>query len=294
MDWQQLKSFYTIVKLGSMTRAADAMFRTQSALSQQISKLEAELHCTLFKRIGKSFMHLTDEGEKLYQYAEEAFLRERELFDQLDTLSTVSSGSLYLAAPYAVLEFLLGDVLRDFSQEHPQIALHIFHETPQVCIEQLMNGSVDLAFIHDSTIPKSLERYPWKKGRYMFVIPKEHPLAQKKKPTLRDILQYPLNVPSQNSKFSARERLDKICYEMNYKYKIALETSNVLLNINYAIRNIGISFVLCYDPIIAQFSDRALFIGMPDIFPDEMISIIIKKQALFSSKNLLLQFLLNY
>ena len=292
MDWQPLKSFYTIVKLGNMTRAADALFRTQSALSQQISKLETELHCTLFKRIGKSFVHLTEEGEALYRFAEETFLRERELFDQLDTLSNVSSGALYLAAPYAVLEFLLGDILRDFSQKYPQIALHIFHETPQMCIERLMSGGADFVFIHDSTIPKSLERYPWKKGRYMFVIPKEHPLAKKDAPTLQEILQYPLNVPSRNSKFSARERLDKICYDMKWKYRIALETSNVLLNISYSIRTIGISFVLCYDPIITQFSDRVLFIGMPDIFPDETISIVMKRQSLCSYRSLFLQFVL--
>lgn len=296
MDWQQLKSFYTIVKLGSMTRAADAMFRTQSALSQQIGKLEAELRCTLFKRIGKSFVHLTDEGEALYAFADEVFLREREFLDQVDTLSNLSSGSLYLAAPYAVLEFLLGDVLHDFSQKFPQISLHIFHETPQGCIERLLNGEVDFAFVHDSTIPARLERYPWKKGRYMFVVSKEHPLAEaarEGKPGLKEILQYPLNVPSRHSKFSARERLDKICYDMKLKYRIALETSNVLLNVSYAVRNIGISFALCYDPIIEQFSDRVFFIAMPDIFPDETISIVMKKRSLCTHTSLFLQFVLD-
>ena len=38
MDWQQLQAFHSLVQLGSMTRAAEAQFRTQSALSQQISR----------------------------------------------------------------------------------------------------------------------------------------------------------------------------------------------------------------------------------------------------------------
>ena len=53
MEWQQIIGFYHVTKLGSFTKAAEATFRTQSAISQQIKNLEEELGCQLLERIGK-------------------------------------------------------------------------------------------------------------------------------------------------------------------------------------------------------------------------------------------------
>ena len=53
MEWQQILGFYHVAKLKSFTRAAEATYRTQSALTQQIKSLEAELDCQLFERVGK-------------------------------------------------------------------------------------------------------------------------------------------------------------------------------------------------------------------------------------------------
>ncbi|MEG2173666.1 MAG: LysR family transcriptional regulator [Desulfovibrionaceae bacterium] len=283
MDWQQLKNFYLIVRLGSMTRAAEASFRTQSALSQQINKLEQDLHCTLFKRIGKTALLLTKEGEEVLQFAEDIFLRERYLYEQLDKLSSTAGGTVHIAAPYAVLEFLLVDLLGEYAQQFPEISLHILHQQPQTAIDQLAGGEIDFAFLHNSTIPHTFEKYPWKKGHYMFVVPHGHPVLLKEKPHLADIIQYPLNLATRHVKLSARDKLDKTCQEMGLTYKVAVESPNVLLKFNYVMRGIGISFNLCYDAMIEQFSDRLAFIGLPDIFPDETISIALRKNSVLTS-----------
>ncbi|HAY21466.1 MAG TPA: LysR family transcriptional regulator, partial [Desulfobacterales bacterium] len=53
MEWQQLLGFYQVAKLGSFTRAGEATYRSQSALSQQVKALEEELACPLLERIGR-------------------------------------------------------------------------------------------------------------------------------------------------------------------------------------------------------------------------------------------------
>jgi len=71
MEWQQIIGFYYVAKLSSFTKAADATFRTQSALSQQIENLEQELECQLFERIGKRKLRLTStyrKGTSFYQW----------------------------------------------------------------------------------------------------------------------------------------------------------------------------------------------------------------------------------
>ena len=63
MEWQQLLGFYQVAKLGSFTKAAEATFRTQSALSQQVKALEDELGGRLLERLGKRRLKLTAAGE---------------------------------------------------------------------------------------------------------------------------------------------------------------------------------------------------------------------------------------
>ena len=53
MEWQQIVGFHQVARQGSFTKAAEATFRTQSALSQQVKALEEELGCHLLERIGK-------------------------------------------------------------------------------------------------------------------------------------------------------------------------------------------------------------------------------------------------
>ena len=60
MDWQQLVGFHQVARLGSFTKAAEATFRSQSALSQQVKALEEELGCRLLERIGKRKLRLTE------------------------------------------------------------------------------------------------------------------------------------------------------------------------------------------------------------------------------------------
>ena len=70
MEWQQLLGFYQVAKLGSFTKAAEATFRTQSALSQQVKALEDEFSTRLFDRMGRNILP-TQAGETLYRYARE-------------------------------------------------------------------------------------------------------------------------------------------------------------------------------------------------------------------------------
>ena len=66
MEWQQIIGFNYVAKLGSFTKAANATFRTQSAISQQIKNLEEELGCQLLERIGKRNLRLTSAGERFF------------------------------------------------------------------------------------------------------------------------------------------------------------------------------------------------------------------------------------
>ncbi len=69
MEWQQIIGFYHVAKLKSFTRAAEATYRTQSALTQQVKALEAEFDCELIERIDKRKIKLTPMGEKFFKFS---------------------------------------------------------------------------------------------------------------------------------------------------------------------------------------------------------------------------------
>ncbi len=279
MEWQYLKSFYTIAKLGSVTRAADALFRTQSALSQQISKLEQSLECTLFQRVGKNSLQLTTEGKEVFIFAEKIFLQERSLAEKLKALSQQYEGYVYLSAPYAVHQYILSKLLYAFMQKYPNILLHIFDYTPHRCIESVQRGQANFCIVHESSVPHNMYITPWLRGQYMVVTPIGHPLEKLARIELEDLIQYPLNLPRPNVKASARDKLDRACESAGLSFHTIVESPNAAINITYATKGVGIAVQLCYPHTIAHFKDRARFLPLSHIFPDENLVIAMRKES---------------
>ncbi len=279
MEWQYLKGFYTIAKLGSVTRAAEALFRTQSALSQQVSKLEQSLDCTLFQRVGKNSLQLTSEGKEVFAFAEKIFLQERSLTEKLKALSQSYKGYIYLAAPYAVHQYMLSHMLSSFTQLYPDILLHVFDYTPHRCIESVQRGQADFCIVHESSVPSSMHTIPWLCGQYMVIVPKGHELERLERIELEDLVKYPLNLPRPNVKASARDKLDRACEAAGLSFHTIVESPNAAINITYAARGLGIAVQLCYEYTITHFKDRANFLPLSHIFPDENLVIATRKES---------------
>lgn len=276
MELHQLIGFYNIVKLGSFTRAAEATFRTQSALSQQIKKLEHELDVTLFERIGKQGIQLTEEGKRVFEFAQKTLRQKKELLDDLSELKGEHTGSVSIAAPLAIMRFYLAPVLEKFRKQYPKIALFIKHTNPYLCINSVLSGSIDMALVHGSTIPGNLEQTPWKQGEYALIVPKGHELT-KREVQLQDIAKYPLILPEKNVKFSARNLLDARMEAAGLNYKVAMETPNVQLNADYVSRGFGISCVLSYEPFRKAYENKVDFILLNHILPPEQVTIVQRK-----------------
>ena len=68
LDVDQLRTFIAIIETGSFTRAADAVHKTQSAVSMQMKRLEERLERPIFARDGRA-SKLTEDGERLLDYA---------------------------------------------------------------------------------------------------------------------------------------------------------------------------------------------------------------------------------
>jgi DNA-binding transcriptional LysR family regulator len=283
MEWQQVIGFYQIAKLGSFTKAAEATFRTQSALSQQIKALEEELDCHLFERIGKRKLRLTSAGERFLTFAESILENYHSLREDLNELKGFQKGRLKIAAPFTTLYHLFPEVLKEYTELFPQVELTILDRSQQTVIELVKNGDIDFGFTVESEVPGDLAMLRWKKVETALMTPIGHPLAKGKRVTLRQIAKYPLILPPKDLRFACRRMLEERFQKLGLDYQIVMESSNVELTSLYVEMGLGISFATVVRDLPALKQRELKFLAMDQLFKPDYIAAVMRKDKTLTS-----------
>lgn len=138
------RAFYYVAQLGSITRAANALFLGQPTLTRSIHLLEESLDCQLFIRTAKG-MTLTKEGETLYQHVTLAFEELVRGQQELQRLLSFQTGTLDIAVTETALQFVLLPVIEKFIKKYPNIDLHITGSSTPESIDLLRHDKADFA-----------------------------------------------------------------------------------------------------------------------------------------------------
>jgi DNA-binding transcriptional LysR family regulator len=283
MEWQQIIGFYQTAKLGSFTKAAEATYRTQSALSQQIKALEEELDCYLFERIGKRKLKLTSAGERFFTFAESILENYHSLREDLHELKGSQKGRLKIAAPFTTLYHLFPEVLKEYTERFPQVELTILDRSQQTVIELVKSGDIDFGFTVESEVPGDLAPLRWKKVETALMTPIGHPLAKMRRVTLRQIARYPLILPPKNLRFTCRRMLEERLQKLGLDYQIVMESSNVELTSLYVEIGLGISFATIVRDLPALKQRKLEFLPMNQLFKPDYIALVMRKDKTLGS-----------
>lgn len=144
LELDVLRTFVAIVETGSFAAAAVAVFRTPSAVSMQIKKLEEMLGRPVLERDSRS-VRLTRDGELLLEHARRMLALNRETMAQFITPDI--AGVVRLGAPDDVAERFLPDMLRRFAESHPGITVNVIVENTNLLIDRVGQRNIDLALI---------------------------------------------------------------------------------------------------------------------------------------------------
>ena len=283
MEWQQIIGFYQVAKLGSFTKAGDATFRTQSALSQQIKALERELDCHLFERIGKRKLRLTSAGERFFNFAEAILESYDCLKEDLSELQGLQKGRLRIAAPFTTLYHLVPETLKEYIIQFPYVELTILDRSQQVVIELVRNGDIDLGFTLESEVPKDLSLLRWKRVETVLLVPVGHPLAEVERVTLRQIAKYSLILPPKDLRFTCRRILEERFQKLGLDYQIVMESSNVELTSLYVEMGLGISFATVVRDLPALEKRNLAFIPMDTLLKPDFIAVVMRRDKVLTS-----------
>ena len=151
LDIDQLKTFVAIADTGSFTRAADVVFKTQSAVSMQMKRLEERLGKPIFARDGRQ-SRLTEDGERLLDYARRIVKLSAEAVSALADADL--AGHVRLGVPDDYADRFLPEILARFSRSNPRAEVTVLCEPSVSLIERIALGSLDLAIItHTGQVP---------------------------------------------------------------------------------------------------------------------------------------------
>lgn len=185
MELYQLETFLAVAQERSFSRAAQRLHRTQSAISQTISKLEEELGETLFDRSSRDGT-LTDAGRLLVEYAEELLNLRSEAHDALVELRQLHQGKLVIAANEFTAQCLL-PVLNEFHRLHPTIKIQVQRSLASEIPRQVVNHNVEFGVLSFKPDDEQLSSIVFYRDELVFVVYPQHPLASAKKVSISDL-----------------------------------------------------------------------------------------------------------
>lgn len=278
MEWQQVLGFYHVARLKSFTAAAEATFRTQSALSQQIKSLEREFGCALFERAGRGNLVLTPEGERFQAFAEKALTGLESFREEIDELKKGRKGNLRFAAPFTTLYHLFPEFVRNYVEKFPGVELTLLDRQQESVIELVREGAVDFGFALEQAVPKGLTAIAWKEVETVLLVPEAHPLCSLKRVGLRHIARYPLIFPPKHLMHSGRAALEEKLRRRGLGYRIAMESSNIELTSVYVEMGIGVSLGKIVRDLPALKHRKLEFLPLGHLFGPERIALIMRKE----------------
>ena len=184
---RQLEIFAKVASTGSVTKAGEAMFLTQSAVSMALSQLEQQSVAPLFERNGRRLM-LNDAGRLLLKEAEEVLAKVDRLERQLlGTGEDPMEGELLVGGSTTIGNYLLPGILGAFARRYPQTRVELQVGNTRQVAELLEAGGLDVAFVEGPCHHRSLTAIPWRDDELVVVVGKDHPWSNEEAVTAQQM-----------------------------------------------------------------------------------------------------------
>ncbi|HSI81651.1 MAG TPA: LysR family transcriptional regulator [Solirubrobacterales bacterium] len=183
LDLKRLRILREVAARGSFSAAADSLYLSQSAVSQQVATLEREVGMPLLDRTREG-PRLTDAGRVLVRHAEAAIARLDEAERELAAIAGLEGGELRLASFPSASATLLTEAVSIFHRRYPNVRLSITDAEPEESLPRLRGGDFDLALTFDypsvtSAEDRDLDHTLILEESMYLALPRNHPLAER-------------------------------------------------------------------------------------------------------------------
>lgn len=235
MDINKLKAFVSVVKFKSFTRAADALYISQPALSKKISDFEKEIGTALLVRDNRS-MKLTPAGELLYAEAS-SFLKLGDDLEAKVRAKGLNPGSQLTIGCSGIEYGRLHQVVDIFRSSHPEVSIIMRRLSAAEIKKQLLSNMLDIVFQTHFEVEEEpeVDYVPFCEDELALIMSKRHPLAGERTVTmeqLRDEVYFGIQPEQDHIPFS--HMITRLC-ELGFEpreIRVASSVEDLLLSVS--------------------------------------------------------------
>ncbi len=225
MELHQLRYFVTVAQEGTFTRAAERLYLAQPSLSEQIRKLEGELGCPLFERLGRT-LAVTSAGEALLPHAQRILFEVEQARLRVQDVRGLRRGRLSIGVLPSAGARLLPRFLAEFRRRHPRVDVVLREDNVSAELEDLVNsGFLDLAIIRLPARRPGLAARLLVREPMVLLMPPGHRLAGRRALTLREVALEPFVAMRTGS--GLRDLLEAVCWAAGFEPHVAVEAGQL-------------------------------------------------------------------
>lgn len=179
MEMQQVRYFVTLAQTLNFTRAAELCNVSQPALTRAIQQLEYEFGGPLFHR-ERNNTHLSELGRMMLPYLETVHASTQAAKAAARSAKKIENVTMTLGAMCTIGPQLVADLIVKFQAEHPDVEVSVVDGEARAMIEKLEKGDLHLSIVGvPEELPDTLHQVPVFSERFVIVIPRDHPWAEK-------------------------------------------------------------------------------------------------------------------
>jgi molybdate transport repressor ModE-like protein len=245
LDVRRLKILQEVASRGSFSGAAEALYLSQSAVSQQVAALEKEVGMPLLERTREG-PKLTDAGRALLVHAEAAIARLEEAEHELAAIAGLEGGELRMASFPSASVTILTEALGRFSRNHPKVSLTVTEAEPEESTRMLKAADIDVAIVFDypllGSVPdRDVERMLLVTESMHLALPRDHPKAASGRLGLVDFADEAWLCGVRPS--SCGELIVEACRNAGFEPRIAFESEEYQVLQGYVAAGLGVTLL---------------------------------------------------
>lgn len=176
MDLQQLEYFRTLAQTQHVTRSAEVLSISQSALSRSIARLEDEMGVPLFDRQGRT-IRLNQFGQIFLERVENMMKEFNEGKKEIQDLLEPESGTISLGFLHTLSTNLIPDLISSFRMDYPKIKFKLGQGPSHILLDQLQSGEIDLCLIAPNDVKHPVRWEELWSEELFVIVPKNHKFA---------------------------------------------------------------------------------------------------------------------
>ncbi len=243
MEDHRLKAFCLVVELKSFSKAAEAKFMTQSAMSHLIKSLEDELGVKLLNRHSKTVTP-TPAGRLFYDHAKKILEQYKKMENDVYNIVSKIKGPLHIGASTTAAAYLLPQVFYSFSKTYPEVTIELAVSNTEKIINGIHEGRIDIGIVEGNIKNTSAFLEETADDEIVIIASDDNPLTKKKTLMPHDLMSQPFIMPETGS--GTREVIDDFLYAAGINpedLKVAMTAGSPELIVQMVQSGMGISFV---------------------------------------------------